>query len=52
MKKTKFPRMYRLVVLLLALSAVTMSFVFVTIGKYSTNNGTQDSARVAAFFTI
>ena len=41
--------MYRLVVLLLALSAVTMSFVFVTIGKYSTNNGTQDSARVAAF---
>ena len=45
----KIPRIYRILLLMLALSAVTMSLAFVTIGKYSTNNGARDSARVAAF---
>ena len=42
-------RAYRLFLVMLALALLSMCLMFVTVGRYSTNDGFSDSARVAAF---
>ena len=42
-------RVYRLLVLMLAVAMLSICLTFVTIGRYSTNDSSNDYARVAAF---